>query len=401
MKRRLFIKHAGKIIPLAYFAPSFLTKVFAQQTASGSVIIIGAGAAGLYAAKVLKEAGINVTILEASLVHGGRIKPLNDFSSIPIEMGAEEVHGKANTGGDPPSFLWSSINDYDPSLLVEYATLDIKEIFALDDNYVTYPPYWDPDLEAVESFINSMYLYSGDDVIMNDYLADTFGITEGDRTWHLYEAWIGAEYGSSIKDYGMKSMAVSENLWLTGGKNYALNTSYLQLLETLWFNPILENIIYNKQATSIDYSGSSILVTCADGSEYSADKVISAVPLSILKENAISFTPALPVLNQNAIDTLEMGHGMKIILKFSEKFWGDDVYDITFKGSPTIAWSPGLIRSGGTDNLLLFFCMGERADYLSSLGDDAIDVILTELDTLFDGEASEKYVDAVIQDWIK
>ncbi|MFN0274886.1 MAG: FAD-dependent oxidoreductase, partial [Chitinophagales bacterium] len=41
------------------------------------------------------------------------------------------------------------------------------------------------------------------------------------------------------------------------------------------------------------------------------------------------------------------------------------------------------------------------ADYLSSLGDDAIDVILTELDTLFDGEASEKYVDAVIQDWIK
>jgi lysine-specific histone demethylase 1B len=401
MKRRNFIKKAGKAAPLAYIAPSFLLQAFTQQTAGGSVIIVGAGAAGLYAAKVLKDAGINVTVLEASSVHGGRIKPLNDFSSIPIEIGAEEVHGKANAGGDPPSFLWSSINDYDPSLLVEYATLEIEEIFALDDGYVTYPPYWDPDLEAVESFINTMYMYSGDDVIMHDYLNETFGITEGDRTWHLYEAWIGAEWGSSIKDYGMKSMAVSENLWLTGGKNYALNASYLQVLETLWFTSVLPDIEYNKQVTGIDYSGASVNVSCSDGSTYSADKLICTVPLSILKEGSIGFTPALPALNQNAIDILQMGKGMKIVLKFSEKFWGDNVYDITFKSYPTEAWSPGMIRSGGIDNILLCFCMGERAEYLSSLGDDAITAILAELDALFDGAASETFTDAIIQDWIK
>ncbi|MBC8047084.1 MAG: FAD-dependent oxidoreductase [Fimbriimonadaceae bacterium] len=401
MRRRRFVKSMGVTIPATIISSSFLTKITAQNTVTGNVIIIGAGAAGLYAAKVLKDAGVNITILEASAIHGGRIKPLNGFGDFPIEVGAEEVHGKGNVMGDPPSFLWNSINEYDPDLLIEYEDLGYKEIFALDDDYIIYPPEWDPDFVDAVNFIDMMYAYTGDDIIMNDYLADEFGIVEGDRSWHVYEAWIGAEYGDSIKSYGMKSMAVSENLWLTGAKNYALDDAYLNILDTLWFNSVLENIEYNKQVTSIDYSSALINISCADGSTYSSDKIICAVPLSVLKENVITFSPVLPALNQNAIDILQMGHGMKIILKFTEAFWGDNVYDITFKNYPTLAWSPGLIRTDTTNNILMCFTMGERAEYLSGLGDDAIPAILAELDSLFDGVATPAYVDAYIQDWIK
>lgn len=395
------MQHAGKFIPLTITAPSFLSQALASQTATGNVIIIGAGAAGLYAAKILKDAGVNVTVLEVSSVHGGRIKTLDGFADFPIMTGAEEVHGKGNTAGNPASFLWSSIQEYNPALLLEYATFPIKEIFALDDGYLVYPPEWDPDLEVAENFISSMYLYEGDDVKLNDYIADELGVVEGDRSWHIYEAWIGAEWGSSIKDYGMKSMAVSENLWLTGEKNYALDDAFLNVLDNLWFNSVLENIEYNKQVTSVEYTTSAIQVYCADGSMYTADKIICAVPLSILKEGSISFIPPLPSLNQNAINNLQMGHGVKIILKFTEAFWGDDVYDITFKSYPTEAWAPGLIRTGATNNILICFCMGERAAYLSSLGEDAINVILNELDTLFDGNATPAFLDSHIQDWIK
>jgi hypothetical protein len=199
----------------------------------------------------------------------------------------------------------------------------------------------------------------------------------------------------------MKSMAVSENLWLTGDKNYVLDDSYLTILDTLFFDPVLENILYDKQVSSVDYSGSQVLVNCADGSVFSADKILITVPLPILKNNEIAFTPALPESKLNAIETIGMGAGMKIILKFTEAFWDEDVFYFTFYGNATGGWSPLKPKTGATNNILTLFIMGERAEYLSSLGEDAISEVLSELDLLFDGAATAKFVDSYIQDWYK
>ena len=58
------------------------------------VIIIGAGAAGLMAARLLAEQGYTVTILEAQDRTGGRIHTLHDKSfAQPVELGAEFIHG--------------------------------------------------------------------------------------------------------------------------------------------------------------------------------------------------------------------------------------------------------------------------------------------------------------------
>src|ERR1700716_4547776 len=60
------------------------------------IVVIGAGAAGLMAARELARAGKRVTILEARDRWGGRIHPLPfaDFG-YPAEGGAEFVHGEA------------------------------------------------------------------------------------------------------------------------------------------------------------------------------------------------------------------------------------------------------------------------------------------------------------------
>src|SRR5690349_173312 len=58
------------------------------------IIIIGAGAAGLLAARELSKNGINVTILEARDRTGGRIHTINDTRfDLPVERGAEFIHG--------------------------------------------------------------------------------------------------------------------------------------------------------------------------------------------------------------------------------------------------------------------------------------------------------------------
>jgi monoamine oxidase len=58
------------------------------------VVIIGAGAAGIAAARGLRAAGRRVTILEARDRVGGRVWTTHDLASFPIELGAEWVHGE-------------------------------------------------------------------------------------------------------------------------------------------------------------------------------------------------------------------------------------------------------------------------------------------------------------------
>ena len=71
---------------------------------SSLIIVIGAGVAGLAAARHLTAAGRHVLILEARGRLGGRILTVRDaLSPLPIELGAEYVHGH-------PAELWRIID---------------------------------------------------------------------------------------------------------------------------------------------------------------------------------------------------------------------------------------------------------------------------------------------------
>src|SRR5438128_2034361 len=62
---------------------------------SGEILIVGAGAAGLAAARQLIAAGCKVTVLEARNRLGGRICTLHDSWPAPLEAGPEFIHGDA------------------------------------------------------------------------------------------------------------------------------------------------------------------------------------------------------------------------------------------------------------------------------------------------------------------
>jgi monoamine oxidase len=68
----------------------------ARERRDADVIIVGAGAAGVAAARRLHEAGVRILVLEARNRIGGRVYTVRDpRSPIPIELGAEFLHGEA------------------------------------------------------------------------------------------------------------------------------------------------------------------------------------------------------------------------------------------------------------------------------------------------------------------
>lgn len=74
-----------------------------MQANQAEVIVIGAGMAGLAAANELSRRGLKVLILEARERVGGRIFTLHPRATdVPIELGAEFIHGK------PPN-LWNAL----------------------------------------------------------------------------------------------------------------------------------------------------------------------------------------------------------------------------------------------------------------------------------------------------
>ena len=60
-----------------------------------SILIVGAGVAGLAAARSLTDAGWPVRVIEARDRIGGRVYTDRDWG-VPIEMGASWIHGTAN-----------------------------------------------------------------------------------------------------------------------------------------------------------------------------------------------------------------------------------------------------------------------------------------------------------------
>ena len=64
-----------------------------MEKSKKAVVIVGAGVAGLSAGHLLEKKGFEVVIFEASNRIGGRVYELNGFSSKPIELGGEIIHG--------------------------------------------------------------------------------------------------------------------------------------------------------------------------------------------------------------------------------------------------------------------------------------------------------------------
>ncbi len=379
MKRRLFIERSTLGYLGLALSPGILgscreEELLLDVNFSGKVIIIGAGAAGLYAGLMLISKGIDFTILEAANKSGGRVGKKADFADFPIDLGAQWLHGRNSILGDLAKETKTAF------------TIDNSETVFWYNNKIT--GTLPKDVEGIMT--PNM---NASDISYADY-AEANGL--GDDYKLLVEQLAG-DLGADSSDISIKWTAIEEDEWNAGDDDFKFQESFSDLIEKNITDKVKDSIQLNTPIEKIDYSSDQINITDQSGNTYNADKVIITVPITILQDGDIEFIPALPTAKTDAFNKIGMGAGMKVFLKFSYKFFDENIAG----GSICAAYADDSVGKKGADNVLLAFVMGKQAEYLTSLGSDAaiVNALLGELDTMYDGQATATYQDAHVENW--
>jgi len=281
------------------------------------VVVIGAGAAGLAAAAELGCAGLSVGILEARERIGGRILTLCDpATTVPIEMGAEFIHGFPPEIWTPLLETKTKISEvtgqawcYNGHLRPCDFTDDVDRILKLMDDEV-------PD-QSFESFLEHCGPDPGDARLQEAKkraLAYVTGFNAADPE-RVGVHWLAK---------GMREEEVIE-----GYRAFRAANGYEDLIQIFRSRLQSNNVSVTTGAAinAITWSPSGATISTDDGSlTYQAQQVVVSVPLSILKlpvgqKGAIEFSPSLPPEKLAAMNRMEMGKVIRLVLRFRDRFW--------------------------------------------------------------------------------
>ena len=378
MERKDFLKQAtllsigGILIPSTFLTSCRKETLLEDVKYEGKVLIIGAGAAGLYAAYILKSKGINFQILEASANYGGRLGKLDTFANFPIDLGAQWLHGKNSILGD----------------LITKSKTQITV-----DESVT--KYWFNN-QLVTTLPQNIDIFNGED--LPDISYSDYALQKGlGKEYKYIIENIAGDQGASASRLSVFGNNQEEENWSSGDDDFKFQETFYDLIDQEIAGQVKDKIVLNTIVSKIDYSQTEIILTDSTNNYFKADKVIITVPIPILKTGDIEFTPPLPKEKITAFSKIGMDAGMKVFLKFNTKFYDQNIVG----GTICAAYADESIGKVQNDNVLLAFVMGEQAEYLTALGNnDAITkALLQELDTMYNGLATQSFISSHVQNW--
>lgn len=267
------------------------------------VIIIGAGMAGLTAARTLAEAGIRVTLLEARSRIGGRILTHRSGGQ-PIELGAEFIHGR------PPE-LWA---------LIAEAGLDTYERGGSQACFQNGSLQPCDETERAFHLLAGLEDFEGPDMSFTEY-ASTLDATEEERASVIsfVESFNAADASQiSVASLGAQQKAEDS---IEGDRVFCLRPGYDRLAQYL-ANRVIDHggsIFLNTPVQKIHWTPGTAEITAATQT-FSAKQVIVTVPLSILQSSSLVLEPR-PETIYHAASQLRMGQVVRFTLLFREPFW--------------------------------------------------------------------------------
>jgi monoamine oxidase len=283
-----------------------------------SVIVVGAGAAGLMVARELLRAGKEVLILEARDRIGGRIHTMLN-QQFTIEAGAEFVHGHL-------PLTMELLNEYGISY---YETGG--EMVQIENG----------NLREREGFISGwdeLLMKMGEvktDMAFSDFLSIHFGEKKYEK---LRSSVLRFAEGFDTADTNIASTLALYREW-TGEEDesqYRIEGGYSRLTDAL-LNECLAlggSLKMSHTVKKIQWEKNKVEVCTHNGQEFPGNRIILTVPVNVLKAQhwepaGIAFTPS-PKHHLDAIEKMGFGSVIKMIYQFEETFWRQKIKNTGF-----------------------------------------------------------------------
>jgi monoamine oxidase len=282
----------------------------------GHIIVIGAGASGLMAARELGRAGKRVTILEARDRCGGRIDPLPAAEfGYPAEGGAEFVHGEAPV----------------TRALLREAGLSLLPIEGSRWTAMEGKLSSEDALEIHENRLHAALSELKDDLTVAEFLRRHFAGPENDRLRRSIERMVE---GYDAADPERASILALRDEWMDEGRSTQVRISggYGGLIDFLVAGCRSHGVGIHLSTivTAIDSVGAAAVVRCANGDAHACDAAVLTVPVPLLKDIALP-----PTEHERAAAAAQIGFGnvIKILMRFRTRWWLEgrsDLADLTF-----------------------------------------------------------------------
>jgi monoamine oxidase len=325
------------------------------------VVVIGAGMAGLGAARRLVAGGARVTVIEARGRIGGRTHTSHLWPDLPVDMGASWIHG---TTGNPVTRLARKVGlkitptSYDRAVTfddagqpVEFdraarralklvararkASGDLEADVSLEAA-ITAHPEWQA-LSAADRAVARLAINTR---IEHEYSGD----------WSRLSAW----HFDDGEDFPGDEAVVTPGFG-------AVVAHLARGLDIRLDEPVI----------ALAPSGGGVEVTTTRG-RHQADCAVVTLPLGVLQAGDLRLAEPLSPRRQRAIDRLGMGLLNKCVLRFDRVFWPEGADWIDYLSPAQTLWADWTSYLPATGQpLLAGFNAARTADEIEALDDAA------------------------------
>ncbi|XP_066343640.1 lysine-specific histone demethylase 1 homolog 3-like [Miscanthus floridulus] len=376
-------------------APAIKERIPKEPTRPTTVIVVGAGLAGLAAARQLVAFGFKVIVLEGRKRCGGRVytkKMEGGGRSAAADLGGSVLTG---TFGNPLGIVAKQLG------LPMHKIRDKCPLYRPDGSPV------DPEVDKkVEITFNKLLDKSSNlrasmgevavDVSLGAALetlrqADGGVATQEEMNlfnWHL----ANLEYANAGL-LSRLSLAFwdQDDPYDMGGDHCFLPGGNGKLVQALAENV---PIVYERTVHTIRYGGDGVQVVVNGGQVYEGDMALCTVPLGVLKNGGIKFLPELPQRKLDSIKRLGFGLLNKVSMLFAHVFWSTDldtfghlVEDPRQRGEFFLFYSYATVAGGP---LLMALVAGEAAhNFETTPPTDAVSSVLQILRGIYEPQGIE------------
>ncbi len=351
------------------------------------VLVIGAGMAGVAAARELARAGFSVAVVEARDRVGGRVYSVRDFCAEPVEGGAEFVHGVGAATWPDVRAAGLAVR---PCPLIRHTMFNVGAGTHWLPWILLHPGTW-------RSFdiLHAIRRAQPPDVSGREFI-ERRGYRGRARV--LAEMTLSAHLPGSVDEIGVLGLVDDGVVKLETGLNHRIAAGYDSLPAFIAQDL---DIRFGFIIETIGWSADGVRLRAADGRELSARAAIATLPVGVLKSGAVRFAPELPEGKRAALAALEMGPVFKVLLRFKERFWPPWLANLGCGTGPVTLYWPVFYGTEGKPLVLIAYCTGPRAARLSQMSaDEAAAVAVADLGRLFPkADPQRQLIDYRVIDW--